>query len=373
VAQDDKGTNNGGIDSSTPVTFNIYIPPNAFQNVTGTNLTGTLTGLFMDTNGVIPTSSGYVTVTVTNDGGFNITFLSAGATNSVNSYFSVANTNANVNVGNYKLGLMIDTGAGTVTGTVTNTVDSWVAELQAYLAATPEITPGAYMVSMAGFDDVTMGPIGYSVFNVGINSNGVATLAGFMADNTPVSQTAMLSAAGYCPIYIPLYPTGTNGLLIGWLTFTNDPANDSLTDDSSLTWFKTAGTATNVYRAGFTNEAVALASPYATNADYANDLTGSTFASGYGYVMLSGGDLGASPVVKKLGITNNIISVLPSKDTSLSLNINTNSGLIEGWYIDTKGYSNNIESAIFQNDAFSAGYFIGVNTNQCGLFMLFGN
>jgi hypothetical protein len=88
---------------------------------------------------------------------------------------------------------------------------------------------------------------------------------------------------------------------------------------------------------------------------------------------LSGGDLGDSPLVKKMGITNNIISVVSSKDHSVSLNIITNTGMIQGWFIDPKGFTNNIEGAIMQNGAFSTGYFYGVNTNQSGLFMLFGN
>jgi len=211
------------------------------------------------------------------------------------------------------------------------------------------------------------------VFNVGINSNGVATLAGYLADNTPISQVAQLSAASYCPVYIPLYPNGTNGLVIGWLTFTNDPENDSVTTNSTLIWFNAAGATPNLYPDGFTNQALAVASPYATNAPYANDLLGASTSSGDGYVFLSGGDLGANPVVKKVGITNNIISLVSSKDKSLSLYLVPNTGVVAGWYIDPQGYSNNIEGAIFQNNGLSTGYFTGVTTNQTGLFMLLGN
>jgi hypothetical protein len=370
---DNMGTANGGVDTSVSQMFTVSIPVNQFQTLTGTNVSGTFMGLFYDTNDVIPSSSGYVSLTLTNDGTFNLGLVSVGATNWVIGQFSISNSTASVAVTNYGLNLTIDTDGGTIAGSVTNTTAHWNAELQTYLAAIPAVAPGTYIVTLPGCDSFTQGPVGYSVFNVGISSNGVATLAGSLADNTPVNQVALLSTTGYCPVYIPLYPNGTNGLLMGWICFTNDPAYDSLTDNSSLTWFNAAGATTNLYAGGFTNQTVALASPYATNADYQNDLLGSSSATGFGYVMLSGGDLGADPVVKKVAITNNIISVVPSSDQSISLNINTNSGLIQGWYIDTKGYSNNIQSAIFQNDAFSSGYFIGVNTNQSGLFMLFGN
>jgi hypothetical protein len=147
-------------------------------------------------------------------------------------------------------------------GTVSNSAYLWVAELQTYLAATPSIAPGSYVVTLAGADDPTLGPIGYSVFDVAITNDGTATITGYLADNTPVSQTARLSADGYCPIYIPLYGYA-GGLLTGWLTFTNDPTYDSLSDNSSLTWFNTADDTTGQYAGGFTNQLTALGSPYA--------------------------------------------------------------------------------------------------------------
>ncbi len=374
-AQDNMGTANGGVDTSESATFTIVIPANQFQNVTVANGTSaTFAGLFYDTNAPIPSSSGYVTLTLTNDGSFNVNLVSVGATNSVNGEFSISNSTATVTVGNYGFDLAIDTVVGTVVGSVTNTASHWNVPLQTYLAEIPaDFTSGTYMVTVLGFDDIAAGPSGDSVFNVGIGTNGAASFTGNMSDNAPASQATWLSAGGYCPVYIPLYPNGTNGLLMGWLTFTNDP-NGNLTEDSSLTWFNAAGATPSLYPNGFTNTSVAMASSYVTNSGYANNLLGSSASSGYGFVMLSGGDLGANPVVQKVGITNNIISVVPSRDaSSISLSIVPSTGMIQGWYIDPKGFSNNIEGAILQNGAFSSGYFSGVNTNQSGLFMLFGN
>ena len=366
------GVANGGAEKSQSKLFTIIIPDNQFQDLTGNSGTGTFTGLFYETTNA-PSSSGYVTLTLTNNGSFNVNLVSAGATNWVNGQFSIADSTANPTVVNFALGLTIDPAAKTVTGFVTNTATGSIAELLTYLATTnPAVNSGQYTLVLPGFDDLAEGPSGDSVFNVGI-SNGVATLTGYLSDNTPVSQVALLSTNGNCPVYIPLYPNGTNGLLIGWLTFTNDPANSSVTADSFLSWFNAAGATPNLYAGGFTNDQYVTASPYATNGDYANDLLGFSSNSGYGYVLLSGGDLGANPVVKKVGITNNIISLVSSKDKSVSLNIITNTGMINGWYIDPKGFSNNIEGAIFQNAPLSTGYFSGVNTNQVGLFLLIGN
>ena len=96
--------------------------------------------------------------------------------------------------------------------------------------------------------------------------------------------------------------------------------------------------------------------------------------------MFSGGNLGADPIVKKLGITNNVITPLSFSDqTNLSLTINPNTGSIMGTYVEAHGTTNSIQGAIFQNSSFSAGYFFGgntngvnANTNESGLFMLYG-
>ena len=372
LAQDSMGTNYGGADTSGAQGFTIMIPNNPFQNVMGGNLTATFAGLFYDTNNIIPTSSGYVSLTLTNDGGFNISLVSVGATNTVSGNFSISNATANVAVANYSVDLLIDTSAGTVVGSVSNTAATWNVPLQTYLA-TNSVVSGYYTVTLPGFDDVTEGPVGFSILTVGISNNGAATVAGFMADNTAVNQASYLSAAGFCPIYIPMYATGTNGLLIGWLNFTNDPTDDILSDDSSLMWFNAHGATPNLYPLGFTNQAVCFGSPYATNAGYATDLLGASTSSGYGYALLSGGNLGADPVVKRMGITNNVISVVSSKDHSISLTLAPSTGLITGWYVEPNGISNNIEGVIIQNCGYSTGYFFGANTNQSGSFLLYGN
>ena len=283
---------------------------------------------------------------------------------------------------NYVVNLTNNTDAGTIYGTVSNTLVTWTSPggmvpVQTYLATNPIVSAGQYTVALPGFDDITEGPVGYSVFTVGLATNGTATLTGYLADNTPVSQVAQLSALGICPIYIPLYANGTGGLLMGRLTFTNDLAEyESLTTNSSLIWFNANGATPNLYPLGFTNEAVAFACTYSTNGSYYTDALGSGSSSGYGYVVFSGGNLGANAVVKKVGITNNVITPISLSDqANLSLTINTNTGAITGSYreLNKPIHSiNSIQGAIFQNGSYSTGYFFGSNTNESGLFMLFG-
>ena len=372
-AHDNGGVANGGVDTSASQTFTIHVPGNEFASVTDpVTGTGTFVGLFYETNGVTPDSSGYFTLTLTNDGTFNVSLVCLGATNSVDGQFSTG-LHTNVTVTNYVVDMTLDTAASTVMGSVSNTVAHWNAELQSYRAGGSVVTPGSYNLTTAGFDDVTEGPTGDNIFNVAINSNGVAIVAGYLADDTAVAQVSPLTAAGYCPIYASLYGNGTNGVLWGWLTFTNDASNANVVPNSALTWVNKSGATTNLYPAGFTNAAAVQGASYMTDSVYTNNLLGSSSSSGIGYVLLSGGNLGANPVVTKVGITNNIITVISPQTRLLSLSIVTNTGLIQGQYIDSKNITNNLQGAIFQNDAVATGYFMGVNTNESGLFMLFGN
>ena len=253
------GTANGGQNTSTTNSFQIVIPGNAFQNVVGASQKANFTGLFYNTSEAIPTSSGYVALTMTNDGSFALNLVSVGATNYGSGQFSTPGCTAVVGVTNpagtttYSLALTLDPIGGTVSGYVTNSLNPWLdisggavlggaVGVKTYLATNPIVPAGQYTVALPGFDDLKEGPVGYERLTVGLSNNGTATLAGYLADNTPVSQVAQLSALGICPIYIPLYANGTGGLLMGWLTFTNDLAEyESLTTNSSLIWFNADG------------------------------------------------------------------------------------------------------------------------------------
>jgi hypothetical protein len=146
---------------------------------------------------------------------------------------------------------------------------------------------------------------------------------------------------------------------------------NSLTDDSSLTWYNAAGGNTNLYAGGFTNLVTPVGSPYLTVDDNANNLLGASTNSGYAYLVLSGGNLGANPVVKKMGVTNNVISVISPTDHSVSLTITPGTGVVQGTYVN-HGQTNNLEGLIFQNEGLVGGYFYGAVTNECGSFMLYG-
>jgi hypothetical protein len=251
-------------------------------------------------------------------------------------------------------------------GSVTNTTAGWNAELQGHLPGYSDIFPtslqGTNLMVMPGFDDPTVGPVGDSIFNIAITPAGDVYLTGYLADDTGVSQLSAISDDGYCPVYIPLYGAD-GGLLVGWLEFTGG-ASDSVSTNSTLTWFAKSG-ATALYSAGFTNNAEPQASIYQSTL---TNLLGATS----GTVVLSGSGL-TTPITNTVTISGNLISVDPSATNGLSLFINNASGEVVGSFISPGNQTNYIDGAILQNVNVSAGYFIESNTNACGSFMLLGN
>ena len=363
-AVDNGGTSNGGTNASQVQTLTITIPANPFPY-----LTGPFAGLFYDTNAVANASSGYFNLNLTTNGSFTGYILCAGDSNTFNGQFSISNAFSSVNAGNYALDLSIDTSASwteTVSGSVSNTVQGWNVSLQSYLLgfSTTFPTPlaGEYLMALPGLDDPTEGPAGNSTLSLVISNNGVASLSGFMADNTSAKQTSQISLGGYYPLYVPLYSHGTEGSLVGWLNFTGALSN-SVSPSSTLTWFNEAG-ATALYPAGFTNQSVPLAALYDSTL---GDLLSFSGAS----VILSGGNL-TTPITNAVTISGNVITVDPAATNGLNLTINRSTGEVLGTFVGANHTTNSIFSVILQDTTNVVdGYFLG--TSQGGSFTLFGN
>jgi hypothetical protein len=361
-AHDNGGTNNGGVDTSASQALTLVIPANPFQY-----LTGTFAGLFYDTNGAVPDSSGYFSLVLTNDGSFT-GYLRCGGSNGFNGRFTISNAWAEVTTAGFTLQLAADTGPSwteMITGSVSNSPAGWNVPLQSYLAgfsaSFPTTNNGVYLLALPGLDNPSAGPVGDSIFNVSISSAGGVALTGNLADNTYVSTDGELALAGYFPVYVPLYTGAYAGLLLGWLDFAGD--GSGMETNSALIWFNETGATPALYPDGFTNATALLAAPY--NPTLANLLT---FTNGT--VILRGGGL-TEPITNAVTISHNVIAVNPAATNGLSLHINAASGEISGSFILPDNQTNYIDSVIFRNENDACGYFIG--TNQAGAFNLFGD
>src|SRR5207247_2830573 len=161
---------------------------------------------------------------------------------------------------------------------------------------------------------------------------------------------------GQWPFYASLY--SRNGVILGWLAFTNEPASDL---SGRLDWFKLPVPFTSLYPSGFTLQADAVGSLYS----FTNGVPVLPLDQGHGQLVLENGKL-----------TNSIINGFSldagNKVTStnkMSLSITTASGLFKGTALDpATGKSLSFSGAVLQKQNRGAGYFR--QTDQTGRVLL---
>jgi hypothetical protein len=191
-----------------------------------------------------------------------------------------------------------------------------------------------------------------------VSSAGAVSVSGILGDGTPVTQSTVLSKRGQWPLFAT--PYAKRGILIGWLTFTNDTAtgNDL---EGVIAWIKPGQTGTKLYPNGFNW-------PYDSRADNA---FGSAFVNRSpllswtnGVVILEGGNL-------TQGVTNGLLIGSAGKLTAtnkLSGTITTagvKAGLFKASVMDPATKTpKSINGAILQNRDAAYGNFLG--TDQSG-------
>ena len=326
------------------LSFTANFVPNPF-----TAVAGTYDGLFYDTDNdaATPASSGFFSATIKNTGSFTASFQHANKNYPVSGQFSLTggwSGNAMVAGVNTAITLQLDlTGGNVLEGGLTNTV--WTAELGSSLNvfSKTNLAPqaGSYTIIFPGTNTPTIAN-GNGFGTVTVNASGTVTLGGTLGDGTKVTQSATESAQGQWPLYISL--DSGNGMLLGWLTFTNETDRDI---DGLLTWIKPSLPVTTLYPAGFTNVLEAAGSLYsvAKGARVLNITNG--------YVLLEEGGLVQSISNQFTLGANNIVA----GSNKLSLTITTTTGLFKGSTTNSAGATVSFTGAVFQKQTNGFGQF----------------
>jgi hypothetical protein len=213
---------------------------------------------------------------------------------------------------------------------------------------------GAYTVVLPGQDGDPLAPAGNGFGSVRVSPNGIAALAGTLADGTKVSQSVSLSRGGQWPLYIPVY--SGKGSVLSWLTFTNTLTNDL---DGAVSWIKPGNPRARYYPAGFTNQCVAVGSTYAAPRFSTNQVLDLDAAS----VEFCGGDL--------TNAFTNSVAFLPSRIVSestnrLSLSFSRSTGTFRGTVADpTSGKSLSFSGAALQKQGAGYGLLLGAAQSAC--------
>ncbi len=360
---DNGGSLNGGTNGSAVQTFCIVVLPNPL-----TTLKGVYSGLFYESTGVQANSSGYFNLTLTDRRTFTGKLMHTGKTYTLNGTFAT-NGVAQVTIPrlslsslNVTLNLNLSGAANDqMSGRVTDGI--WSSDLfgnrSVFAITNPAPYAGKYTMAFGGNPGNVNKPAGDGLGMVTVKPDGTVTLAGVLADATAVSQSTPVARDGSWPLYASLY--GGNGVVIGWMTFTNT-ADSNLEGDVS--WIKTGIVGGKYYPRGFTNDIVAVGSTFSTPAVGTRILTLTN-----AFVELSDGNLSRSLTNRVTLNTNNVVSAALPNTNSLVVTITSSSGAVTGGFVNPQTKARmSMRGVVLQKQNGIYGFFQG--TNQSGLFLL---
>ncbi len=312
-------------------------------------------GLFSDTNGITPQSSGFFSLRTTEKATFTGRLQIGNDRLSMRGQFDTDGNAQSIIARSgsapltVRLHLDLDSPVDQISGTVSNA--DWVADLLGYAAgfdgrARKAPQAGRWTMVMPGAADATTQPGGDSYATIGINDGGMIVLNGSLADGTRISQSVPLSAQGQWPFYTSLY--AGRGSLIGWLSIppeTNEPAGE-------LAWIKPAMADAKTYPGGFTNSTEVSGARFRPPGSNTNVLS---FLNGQ--LVLSGGDLAeAITNAFTLGAGNRVTDLSGNK---LRLSFSRSNGSFRG-SVSNPANSQSIpfSGVVLQDEDTGVGYFL---------------
>jgi uncharacterized repeat protein (TIGR03803 family) len=242
-------------------------------------MAGTYNGLFSSEALGVPTeeTAGLIgNLILKTNGTFTATLNLAGAAPGISGGFNPAGYWSNV-VGKVKVELTVNAMSAprTITASVTPTNSilvngvsqpPWTSEGTLFASlAYPHVNAGAYTLLIPPATANALGaplatPPGYG-YALLTNTAGTAavlpsvTITGMLADGTTISQNVGIGEDNGIPVFPSPFTSTTNGLLFGRINLSSTPTFPGPTGD--LTWIRKAS-ATGLFKAGFTNPAVAV-------------------------------------------------------------------------------------------------------------------
>jgi hypothetical protein len=347
-----------------------------------TAVAGVYNGLFYPSNGVTEESSGFFTATLpaSGRGAYSAKILLEGASYPFSGSFNLTGlaekTVARAGKTPVTVNLQIDL-SGTndqMTGSVSNGAEGWFSTLAGERAAfNTRLNPatnyaGKYTLIVPPASNAPVSsPGGYGEAALTATLAGNVSLAGYLGDGKAFNQSVPVSKNGNIPLYASLY--SRQGLLLGWLSLTNNPTNQPPQTllGTNLSWIKLSSGSGTSYANGFTNTNITvLGSHYVPPSSGADIL----FLTN-GTLTISNGDLASALVYSNLSIAGSKLSNDdPGNPTNkLAVAINPANGTMTVTFRPTGSGRNTVgRGVVLQNGTNAAGWFLG--TNQSGYFLL---
>ena len=254
----------GILTAQTSFTLNVVQPVAMQTSDVGKS---TVNGLFYESSVVRVPSAGALKLTVSTGGKYSGQILMAAGKYSFSGQFGTLceATNVVARKGATPLSVyFVLKSAGTtpqLTGTVSD--GTWTAqafgEASAFsLKTNPAPYAGSYTLEIPGQQNSSLS-VGNSYAALKVDGNGNVKMAGALADGSKISASAPLGPDGMWPLFVPLYKG--QGLLIGWISFTNRLGDDL---HGPVNWIKLPSAGGVVYPQGLTYESSALGSAFSS-------------------------------------------------------------------------------------------------------------
>jgi hypothetical protein len=339
--------NGGGSTNGSPTTGWLAFPAQqvASGSVSFKAAQGTYSGLFYETAGVKPSSSGFLTAKITGKGKFSAKLQLGGGSYSFSGIFDAngnyTNSVTGKNLSNLTVTLHLvnnDEIDGTVSG------NGWTAQLLAFSSVknASAFGVGKHSVVLSRNETNSTTASGDSFATMTLKKNGGIQWSGVLADGTKISQDSALGQNGVWPVYSSLY--GGNGSLIGWLQVTNGTSDIG----GSTIWVVPANQ-NSLYPSGLTNQLDATGSGKVTPS------TGTQKT-----LILSGPDL-PSP------LTNSVtISKKTSQSGNVTFSTDSKNGLFTGSVFDPASSQTFSFQGAFLENGTGGGFFLNADKNQGG-------
>jgi hypothetical protein len=247
-----------------------------------------------------------------------------------------------------------------LTGRVTDGVWSSLlrADLAEYSAKTNPATAlaGQYTLLFPGADEGQGGPVGDGFAAVKVDTGGVVTLTGSLADGTKVVHKAPVAFSGDWPLYVPLTKNG--GALVGWLRVR--PSGD-VDLDGVAHWVRPAGLVPKQHADGFVLACAVEGSAFPAMT------TEALLPVDTAQLVFSGGDLtGSFTNVVTLGAYGRVTNTSPNK---LTFKVNPKTGLMAGVVADpVTARPIKFQGALLPRQQRGGGAFLGTNETGRVLF-----
>jgi hypothetical protein len=331
---------------------------------------GAYNGLFSPSAGIAVQNSGFITVNVQSNsaGAYSAKLVFDGSTYNLNGSFNLNGAAAASFIAggqNMALALNLNLAVPDNTMTGTLTAPAWTSMVMADRAVFSAAAPtsdynGRFtMLIPPALNAPNLSPGGYGYAAFTNTAAGNASFAGFLADGSVFSGGAPVSESGYFPLFAQLY--SGQGLLMGWLNFTNAPPKDLF---GSVTWIKPATGARTFYPQGFTNSLIPIA-----GSEF--DLPPTPFLNlTTADLTLTDGNLRSSLDFTNVAVfATNAINLGPSPTNKLAITFFPSNGTMSVTFRPTGATADTMASgAVLQDETNAAGWFKG--TNQTGTFLL---